>query len=185
MKSLNVAPIVNNFYSQIYDDRQKSNWEGYILLLVPALIAQIAIFRPIDAEFMSTMSTTLAILFGFTFTSLMSTARYSAKDDKVEEKVVRETRTTTAYALLINLSALVLVVGTTIAVVDYASLQYSVATAVSAGVYFFMFHYLMVMVHLMRYLYLLAIGGAFENSENNTQHTQSEQGDRTPETVHQ
>ena len=165
MKSIDIRPIVNNFYNDIFEDETRSNWEAYILLFIPSIFSLISIIRPIDSQFISTMSTALAILFGFTFTSLMSTARYSAKDDPLEEEVVRETRISTAYALLVNLCALIAIVGVTIAVVDFSGLGPVEATAISASVYFLLFHYLIVMLHLMRYLYLLSIGGAFESAE--------------------
>ena len=164
--SLNLAPIVNNFYRDILEDETRSDWEAYILLVLPGLLSMVSLFRPIDEQFVSTMSTALAVLFGFTFTSLMSTARYSAKDDPVEERVVKETRLTTAYAVLVNLIALIVIVGVTVAVVDYTRLNSIYATALSAGVYFVLFHYLLVMLHLMKYLYLLTIGGAFEEGRS-------------------
>ena len=178
MKSLDIRPIVNNFYRDILDDEDRSNWEAYILLVLPLILAQAAIFRHIDAAFMSTMSTSLAILFGFTFNSLMITARYSSKDDRLEELVVRETRLSTAYALLVNLIALLLVVSTSIVIVDYSEVSYMSATVISAGVYFVLFHYLFVMVHLLRYVYLLAIGGAFEEGEDESSNeAQSEEAE--------
>jgi len=177
MKSLNVAPIVNNFYRDILNDPKRSDWEAYILVLVPAIVAQISVVRHIDAQFVSTMSTTLAILFGFTFTSLMSTAKYTAKDDPLEEKIVRETRIVTAYALLVNLVALIGIVVFSVIVVDFSTQSYIAATSMSAALYFVMFHYLLVMVHLMRYLYLLSIGGAFEERDQGANESNTESQD--------
>ena len=182
MKSLDVRPIINNFYRDILKDDARSNWEAYILVILPAAFSLISVLRPIDEQFVSTLSTALAILFGFTFTSLMSTARYSSKDDPLEERVVRETRISTAYALLVNLVSLMAVVGVTIAVIDYSKLGYITATGISAGVYFLLFHYLLVMLQLMRYLYLLAIGGAFEAADQERDNQQRETESQSSET---
>lgn len=164
MKAFDITPIIDNFYLDIYESAHRSNWEAYTLLSIPVLLAQVAVIRPIDSEFMSMMSTALAILFGFTFSSLLTTAKYSAKDDRIEAKVVQQTRLATSYALLMNLISLIAVVLVSIAVADYTRLSYPVATVVSAGVYCLLFHYLLVMMYLMRYLYLLAIGGALEQA---------------------
>jgi len=165
MKAFDIRPIINNFYGDIYDDPARSDWEAYALLIAPAVFAQISIIRPIDSGFISTASTTLAILFGFTFSSLLTTAKYTAKEDKTEQMVVRQTRLGTSYALLMNLATLVAVIGASILVKDFGELSYTAATMTSATVYVLLFHYLIVMVYLMRYFYLLAIGGAFEEEE--------------------
>lgn len=165
MKAFDITPIVDNFYRDILENDRRSDWEAYLLLLVPVVLAQVAVVRPIHSGFVSMMGTALAILFGFTFSSLLTTARYSAKDDPIEEKVVKQTRLGTSYALLVNLMALIAIVVVSIVVKDYAALSQSAAVTVSATVYFLLFHYLLVMVYLMRYLYILAIGGALEQSE--------------------
>jgi hypothetical protein len=64
-----------------------------------------------------------------------------------------------------NLAALISVVVVSIAVTNFATLSLPVAIGISAAVYALLFHYLLVMVYLMRYLYLLVIGGAFEEAE--------------------
>lgn len=162
MKAFDVTPIITNFYRDILESDRRSNSEAYTLWIVPGVLALVALIRPIDGEFMSMMATSLAILFGFTFSSLLTTAKYSAKKDRIEEKVVKQTRLGTSYALLMNLVSLIAVVLVSVAVTDYTALSYPVAATVSAGVYCLLFHYLLVMVYLMRYLYLLAIGGALE-----------------------
>lgn len=165
MKAFDLGSIVNNFYREILEDKDKSNWEAYILVLAPAVLAQVAMFRHIDANFIGTTSTALAILFGFTFSSLLATAEYTPNNDPNEEQVVKETRLATSYALLINFTTLVSVILVSIVVVDYASMGYTEGTALSAGVYYMLFHYLIVMGYLLRYIYLLTQGGAFEESE--------------------
>lgn len=165
MKAFDLGSIVNNFYREILDDKDKSDWEAYILVLAPAVLAQIAIFRHIDANFISTTSTALAILFGFTFSSLLATAEYTPDNDPNEEQVVKETRLATSYALLVNFITLVAVIFVSIVVVDYATLGYTEGTALSAGVYYMLFHYLIIMGYLLRYIYLLTQGGAFEDGE--------------------
>jgi hypothetical protein len=120
------------------------------------------------------MSTALAVLFGFTFNSLMITARYSTKNDRLEEMVVRQARLGTSYALFVNLTALLLVISASIAIVDYSEVSYQAITAASAGVYYILFHYLFVVFHLLRYMYLLAVGGAFEDADEQS-------GDQTGE----
>lgn len=162
MKAFDVTPIITNFYRDILESDRRSNSEAYVLWVVPGGLALVALIRPIDSEFMSMMATALAILFGFTFSSLLTTAKYSAKEDRIEEKVVTHTRLGTSYALLMNLVSLIAVVLVSVAVTDYGLLSYPIAAAVSAGVYCLLFHYLLVMVYLMRYLYLLAVGGALE-----------------------
>ena len=64
-----------------------------------------------------------------------------------------------------NLAALIVAVTVSTAVTDYAVLSYPVVTAFSSIMYFVLFHYLLVMVYLMRYLYLLMSGGALEEKE--------------------
>lgn len=162
MKSFDLRSIVNNFYGDILEDERVSDWEAYSLVLLPVVLSQIAIFRPVDHAFMGTMSTALAILFGFTFSSLLTTAKYSPKGDRTEELVVKKAQLGTSYALLVNLVSLITIICTSILVVEYNTLGQISATATSATVYFFLFHYLAVMLYLMRYLYLLAIGGAFQ-----------------------
>lgn len=174
MRAFDISPIIVNFYRDIFDD-DRSNMEAYIVLVVPAVLALVAFRRPIHEGFISMMTTALAILFGFTFSSLLTTAKYSAKDDPIEEQVVRETRVGTSYALLANLVTLIAVIGVSIMVVDYATLSSPVATGVSWVVYFLLFHYLVVMVYLMRYLYLLVIGGAFEETEPVVKASEDEQ----------
>lgn len=169
MKAFDISPIVDNFYRDIFENDRRSNAEAYVLLLVPGFLAMVAVVRPMDSEFISMMTTALAILFGFTFSSLLTTAKYSAKEDRIEERVVKQTRLGTSYALLMNLVALIAVVSVSIAVTEYGALSYPTATAVSAGVYYLLFHYLLVMVYLMRYLYLLVIGGALEQSTKTAQ----------------
>jgi len=164
MRAFDLSPIILNFYRGILDDDERPNWEAYVLLLIPGAASLVGLYRHIDPEFISTMSTSLAILFGFTFSSLLTTAKYSAKGDRIEEIVVQQTRIGTSYALLVNLVSLISVVLVSVFVADYSQLSYSTATAVSIGVYYLMFHYLLVMIYMMRYLYLLTIGGAFEES---------------------
>jgi hypothetical protein len=181
MKHIDVRSIIKNFYKNILEDETRSDWEAYSLLLFPSAVAQVAIFRPIDGQFISNMMTSLAILFGFTYTSLLTAAKNSPKDDRVEKLVVQETRMTTSYALLMNLITLIAVVVISIAVVDYTQLGYVTVTALSAGVYFLLFHYLMMMLYLMRYLYLLSTGGAFESdNESSAQSGKRKQSDNTP-----
>lgn len=168
MRSFDITPIIKNFYRDIFENDRRSNWEAYNLLLVPAALSFVAVIRPIHSEFISMMATALAILFGFTFSSLLTTAKYSAKEDRIEERVVKETRLGTSYALLMNLMALIAVVLVSIGVTDYTGLSYPVATIVSGVVYFLLFHYLLIMVYLMRYLYLLVIGGALEEEQEST-----------------
>lgn len=175
MKAFDITPIVENFYRDILESDRRSNWEAYVLVLLPGLLALVASVRPIDNEFISMMTTALAILFGFTFSSLLTTAKYSAKEDRIEEKVVKQTRLGTSYALLANLVSLIAVIGVSIAVVDYAALSSLIATIASGLVYFLLFHYLLVMLYLMRYLYLLVIGGAFEEPETSVQGSDSDQ----------
>lgn len=164
MKAFDISPIVINFYKDILRSNRRSNTEAYSLVLLPLIFSFVAVVRPIDSDFISMMATALAILFGFTFSSLLTTAKYTAKDDPVEERVVNQTRLGTSYGLLVNLAALISVVVVSIGVTNYGNLSYLVATAISIIVYFLLFHYLLVMVYLMRYLYLLAIGGALEQS---------------------
>ena len=164
MKAFDVSPIIDNFYRDILENERRPNWEAYALLVFPAILSLVAFFRPIDREFVSMMSTALAILFGFTFSSLLTTAKYSPKGDLIEEKVVKQARLGTSYALLVNLIALVSIITVSIAVVNYATLPPLAAITVSMVVYFLLFHYLLVMFYLMRYLYVLAIGGALEQS---------------------
>jgi len=178
MKAFDITPIIDNFYLDIFDNDRRSNWEGYILWIAPAILAQVAVIRPIDSEFVSMMVTALAILFGFTFSSLLTTAKYSAKEDRIEERVVKQTRLGTSYALLMNLLTLIAVVVVSIGVTDYNSISQPVGIAVSAAVYCLLFHYLLVMVYLMRYLYLLAIGGALEQTEG-SERAQDEQEDKS------
>lgn len=166
MKAFDITPIVENFYRDILDSDRRSDNEAYTLLAVPAVLALVGVVRPIDSGFMSMMATALAILFGFTFSSLLTTAKYSAKDDRIEERVVKQTRLGTSYALLMNLVALIMVVGVSIGVTDYGALSQHSAVVLSVGVYFLLFHYLLVMVYLMRYLYLLAVGGALEQTQD-------------------
>ncbi len=179
MRAFDVRSIVNNFYRDILNDEKRSDWEAYALVVIPAILAQVAVVRHVDRAFVSTMSTTLAILFGFTFSSLLTTARYSPKNDRVEELVVKQTRLGTAYALLVNLLTLFTVVAISIGVTEYNSLGYTAATMLSALTYFALFHYLIVMLYLMRYLYLLTVGGAFEEpsaaSASDTETADSEQ----------
>jgi hypothetical protein len=175
MKAFDLRSIVNNFYRDIYEDKKRPNREAYFILVFPAVLSQISIVRPIDADFISAMSTALAVLFGFTFTSLLTTAKYSPKGDKIEEKVVRQARIGTSYALLINLISLFSVVFTSIAVVEYSTLPYLLATTMSAFVYYFLFHYLTVMMYMMRYLYLLTTGGALEKSTESESTKQNEE----------
>lgn len=162
MKAFDLSPIFCNFFRGILDDDDRPDYEAYALLAIPGVLSLIAFYRHVDSEFIEMMSTALAILFGFTFSTLMTTAKYSTKDDRIEEMVVRQTRVGTSYALVINLLSLISVVFVSIFVKDYSQLSYTTATVLSAGIYVLMFHYLIVMVYLMRYLYLLAIGGAFE-----------------------
>ena len=182
MKAFDLSPIVWNFYHDILEDDDRPDSEAYALLIIPTAISTIAFFRHIDAEFLSMMATALAILFGFTFSSLLSTARYSAKDDRVEELVVKQTRLGTSYALLVNLLSLISIIFVSIIVVDYAQLSYAIATVISAGVYWLLFHYLTTMVYLMRYLYLLAIGGAFA-TENESTPNEEDTEQEPPETT--
>lgn len=165
MKAFDVSLIVDNFYRDILESDRRSNWEAYTLLVIPAMLSLVAFFRPIDSEFVSMMATALAILFGFTFSSLLTTAKYSPKQDRIEEKVVKQARLRTSYALLVNLLSLISIVAVSIAVVDYATLSPLAAVTTSVVVYFLLFHYLLVMFYLMRYLYVLAIGGALEESD--------------------
>ncbi|MFC4407965.1 hypothetical protein [Haloarchaeobius iranensis] len=175
MRAFDLRSIVNNFYGDILSDKSVSNWEAYSLLVIPFLLAQVAVVRPIDEGFVGTMSTALAILFGFTFSSLLTTAKYTPKDDRNEERVVKKAQLGTSYALLVNLVSLITIVMTSIAVIDYSQLSTLAATATSAVVYFFLFHYLATMLYLMRYLYLLAIGGAFREEESEPQHQEEEE----------
>ncbi|MFD1526208.1 MULTISPECIES: hypothetical protein [Halobacteriales] len=164
MKAFDLSPIVRNFYRDIFENDDRPDYEAYALLAIPGLFSLIAFTRPVDSDFIGMMSTALAILFGFTFSTLMTTAKYSTKDDRIEEMVVQQTRVGTSYALLVNLISLISIVLVSVLVEDYSQLSYPVATGISIVVYALMFHYLLVMVYLMRYLYLLAIGGAFEQS---------------------
>lgn len=168
-KAFDVTPIVGNFYLDIFESEERSDWEAYVLIGFPAVLSLVAIVRPIDDGFITMMATALAILFGFTFSSLLTTAKYSAKEDRIEEQVVKETRLGTSYALFVNLISLIAVVSVSIAVVDYTALSSPVAVGVSWVVYFLLFHYLVVMVYLMRYLYLLVIGGAFEEPNSSSE----------------
>jgi len=177
MKAFDISPIIANFYRDILESERRSNWEAYTLVLVPIVLAFVGVVRPIDDAFIMMMATALAILFGFTFSSLLTTAKYSEKDDPLEEQVVRETRVGTSYALLANLVSLIAVIGVSIAVIDYDTLSATSAAGVSWVVYFLLFHYLLVMVYLMRYLYLLVIGGAFEEAEPQVRPTEPEQED--------
>jgi len=179
MKAFDITPIVDNFYRDIFESDRRSNAEAYVLLAVPAVLALVAVVRPIDSDFMSMMATALAILFGFTFSSLLTTAKYSSKEDRVEELVVNQTRLGTSYALLVNLMALIAVVMVSIGVTDYEALSPPAAAAVSVPVYYLLFHYLLVMVYLMRYLYLLAIGGALE--QTSAAASQSQDGEEQEE----
>lgn len=169
MKAFDVTPIVSNFYRDILGSERRSNWEAYLFLLVPVLLASVAVIRPLDSEFVTMMATALAILFGFTFSSLLTTAKYSPKEDRIEERVVKQARLGTSYALLMNLVALIAIVVVSIAVVDYGTLSQSSAVVLSFIVYGLLFHYLLVMVYLMRYLYVLVIGGALEGGEASTE----------------
>lgn len=162
MKAFDISLIVKNFYRDIFESERRSNAEAYVLVVVPAALASVASVRPIDSEFISMMATSLAILFGFTFNSLLTTAKYSANDDVVEKEIVNQTRLGTSYALLMNLVALIAVVVVSIIVTDYEAFSGLRATITSGVVYFLMFHYLLVMMYLMRYLYLLVMGGALE-----------------------
>jgi len=170
MKSFDVGVIAQSFYQGILSDDDRPSSEAYVLIILPAVFALISVVRPVDESFISTMSTTLAILFGFTFSSLLTTAKYSAKEDRLEKIVVNQARVGTSYALLVNLISLIAIVVTSILVIDYSQLSGIVSVTVSAVIYYLLFHYLLVMVYLMRYLYLLAIGGAFAettSSEDN------------------
>jgi putative effector of murein hydrolase LrgA (UPF0299 family) len=177
MKAFDITPIVNDFYDSIFEDERRSNWEGYSLLFIPAGVALLGFVRQIDGSFISTMSTTLAILFGFTFTSLLTTARYVPTGNQVEKEVVDEARIGTSYALLVNLFSLILIVFISILVVNYQNLSYGFGVIISTAVYYSLFHYLTVMVYLMRYLYLLATGGAFEQPKNEEDPDSQEQSD--------
>lgn len=182
MIAFDLRPIVNNFYSGIFNSDSRPNWEAYALLVIPAVLAQAAVFSPVTESKISTISTALAILFGFTFSSLLTTAKYSSKDDRLEQQVVQETRVGTSYALLVNLVSLFLVVGSSVFISNYSNLSYIVSTSLSALIYYSLFHYLLVMVYLMRYLYLLAIGGAFEEEINDQNDVDSEERKRAPQT---
>lgn len=168
MKAFDLTPIIKNFYRGIIENEDRPDSEAYALVVIPGVFSLIAMVRPIDSEFLGMMATALAILFGFTFSSLLSTARYSAKDDRIEQLVVEQTRVGTSYALLVNLVSLISIVVVSVLVEDYSRLSYLAATVGSAIVYALLFHYLLVMVYLMRYLYLLAIGGAFEQPMHTT-----------------
>lgn len=183
MKAFDLRPIIHNFYRGILDDPSRPDYEAYVLIFAPAVFALVAMIRHLDANFTGTMATALAILFGFTFSTLMSTARYSAKQDPIEEKLVNQTRVGTAYALLVNLLSLTVLVLVSILVTDYSALTYPVATVASAVVYFCMFHYLLVMIYMMRYLYLLAIGGAFEEPTDTSPSQDEESESEASETT--
>jgi|GEM_PF-3183009 len=170
MKAFDITPIIQNFYGDILNSDQRSNLEAYLLLIIPGILATTAIVRPIDQEFLTMMTTALAILFGFTFNSLLTTAKYSAKDDPIEEKVVHQTRLGTAYALLINLFSLITIITISIAVTEFNQLNTGGLAVASYATYFLLFHYLMILLYLMRYLYLLVIGGALEQ-QNGTEAT--------------
>lgn len=178
MKAFDVSPIVSNFYRDILDNERRSNWEAYFLLIIPLLLSFISFIRPIDHEFVTMMATALAILFGFTFSSLLTTAKYSPTEDRIEERVVKQSRLGTSYALLVNLIALIAIILVSIAVIDYAGLSTSTSIAISGIIYFLLFHYLLVMLYLMRYLYLLVIGGALEQPETNTQTPREEKEEK-------
>lgn len=179
MKAFDITPIVRNFYEMILKDNDKSDLEAYILMVLPVGLAQVAIYSHVSRSTLSTITTALAILFGFTFSSLLSAAKYSAKDDPLEKVVVQETRIGTSYALLVNLLTLVLVVGSSIYVVDFTQLSYPAATALSAVIYYMIFHYFLTMIYMMRYFYLLAIGGAFEDNSTNKSSTEDDTGKET------
>lgn len=87
----------------------------------------------------------------------------------------------TSYVLLMNLVSLIAVVVVSIAVTDYATLSFPAATAASVAVYFLLFHYLLVMVYMMQYLYLLVIGGALEETipPTESEHEKSEDSKST------
>lgn len=174
MKAFDVTPIVKNFYRDILENDRRANTEAYLLLLLPAALALVGVIRPIDHAFISMMATALAILFGFTFSSLLTTAKYSAREDRIEKKVVVQTRLGTSYALLVNLVALISLIAVSIAITNYATLSRPVEVGISIGVYGLLFHYLLVMVYLMRYLYLLVIGGALEQPQPERQVEESE-----------
>jgi len=92
-----------------------------------------------------------------------------------EEIVVRETRTGTSYGLLVNFSALTAIILVTIVISDFSTMPYTLSVIISAFIYYLVFHYLIVMVYLMRRLFLLTVGGAFEDgSETNMDDQESE-----------
>jgi hypothetical protein len=169
MKAFDLTPILNNFYNDIFESDERSDWEAYSLILIPGLFAAVGFYRQLDGGFVSTMSTSLAILFGFIFSSLLTTAKYSSEEGNIERRVVEQARIGTSYALLINLISLFTIVVISILVIDYSQLSYNISVLMSISVYFLLFHYLTVMIYLMRYLYLLAIGGAFEPPNRSSQ----------------
>lgn len=166
MKGFDVSPIISNFYESIFFNEKRPNSEGYIILIFPCILAQLAVIRHLEPLFLTILGTALSVLFGFTFHSLLTVAKYTPKDDPVEEEVVRQTRIGTSYGLLVNFTALSTIVFVVILFPNLSGGGYITSTAVSALVYYLVFHYLVVMMYMMRHLFLLAVGGAFEESSN-------------------
>jgi len=162
MKAFDLTPIISNFYGGILNTDSRPNWEAYVLIGFPLILALVGFYSPITESTISTMITALAILFGFTFSSLLTTAQYSGRGDRLEKQIVQETRIGTSYALLVNLLSLISVVLSSIFIADFGQIAFLPLAIVSVVVYYLLFHYLLVMIYLMRYLYLLAVGGAFE-----------------------
>lgn len=173
MKAFDLTPIISNFYRGILNTDSRPNWEAYVLVGFPFIVALVGVYSPITDSILSTMITALAILFGFTFSSLLTTAQYSGRGDRLEKQVVQETRIGTSYALLVNLLSLISVVLSSIFIVDLNQIATIPLAIISVTVYYLLFHYLLVMIYLMRYLYLLAVGGAFEEPQKRSRNQTS------------
>jgi hypothetical protein len=169
MKAFDLTPIISNFYGGILETDSRPDWEAYVLIGFPFIVALVGLYSPITDSILSTMITALAILFGFTFSSLLTTAQYSGRGDRLEKQIVQETRIGTSYALLVNLASLISVVLSSIFIADFSQIASLPLTIISVAVYYLLFHYLLVMIYLMRYLYLLAVGGAFEEARKEPQ----------------
>lgn len=164
MKIINVTPIVKRYYCTLWDDRRNPLVDLLVLLGLPTGLALLGLVRPISIDFINTIVRVIAILFGFTFNALVIMSRYSTDGSGKEQKAIETTRTSTLYGLLVSLICLVIAGGITLFNPDFAQISAITHKAISYIVYLFFFHYGMTLLVLIRRLYILAEGGAFEDT---------------------
>lgn len=159
MNLINIWPVVSNHFDSLNEDSPSPFTDKLLLVGMPAMVSFLSLQYPVSTSLAKTTITALAILFGFSFNAviLFAGTDYSDKKPK-EQKSIELTEGNTHYSLVIGFSALVFAFLVFAISKPEPSSSNWLLVIFSYILYFFLLHYFLTLMMILRRLSILISG---------------------------